>query len=222
MVNWIDPLIAHELAFGFLATVFHEPPSEDFIRWLVEDHLFEIWPLESQQPDVLAGLETLREFARDWHSDDLPALKQDYQSLFVGPGRLLAVPWESVYRSKDHLIFDVETMQVRRAYQEFAMPTPWRNVEPDDHIGLEMRFVSYLCALGLRAVQQEDQTALDQVLAATRRFLDEHLLVWGPECLTLVEQHAQSRYYRGCAQLALGCLRHSAEVFGVRVKEAVR
>ncbi len=221
MQEWLETLIAHELAFGFLASVFYESPSAVFIQRLADDNLFDSWPLESPQPDVAGGLDTLREFARTWRSDDFPGLKQDYQALFIGPGRLLAVPWESVYLSKDHLLFDTQTMQVRRAYQQFAMPIPWINIEPDDHIGLELRFMAHLCALGLRALEQDDQAALEKVLAECCRFLSAHLLQWAPTCLISAQHNAQTAYYRGCAQLALGCLAHSAQVFGVKVEAAV-
>ena len=219
--EWLDNLIAHELAFSFLGTVFHEPPSGELIQRLADENLFDAWPLESNQSNVVQGLATLREFTRTWRSDDLSSLKQDYQALFVGPGPMLAVPWESVYRGEDHILFDVQTLQVRRAYQQFAMPTPWLNVEPDDHIGLEMRFIAYLCALGLAALDQNDPVALERILAECRRFLDEHLLQWAPACLSLVQQHAQTAYYRGCAQLALGCLAHTAGIFDLKFEQAV-
>lgn len=218
--EWLDTLIAHELAFGFLGTVFYEAPSATLLQRLADESLFDAWPLESRQPNVELGLATLREFTSAWRSDKLSDLKQDFQALFIGPGELLAVPWESVYRSQDHIIFDVQTIQVRHAYQQFAMPTPWLNVEPDDHIGLEMRFIAHLCALGLAALDQNDAPALERILAECRNFLGEHLLQWGPACLNLVQQHAQTPYYRGCAQLALGCLAHTAGVFDLKFEPA--
>lgn len=211
MYDWIETLIAHELAYGFLSKVFYEPPNKELIDTLVDDELFDAWALETNQPEVETGLALLRGFCASW-SGDLDALQQDYRALFVGPGHLLAPPWESVYRSPDHLLFDVHTLQVRHEYQRFGMPIPHLYNEPEDHLGLELRFVAYLCELGLGAIDLNQPDALNPVTGEISSFLTEHLLKWAPECLRLVIKHASSDYYRGCAHLTLGCIAHTNEV----------
>ncbi len=220
MQDLLETLIAHRLAYGFLSLVFHEAPSAALLRTLTDGEMFDAWPLELTPADGETGLETLRDFCKAWQDENLPALKADYQRLFVGPGRSLATPWESVFRSVDQLIFGAQTLQVRRAYQQFAFPTPWLHAEPDDHLGLELGFIAHLCGLGLRALEEGDSAAQALVMAEIRAFLNEHLLSWAVQCLTLVIQNAESAYYRGSAQLALACLTHSARSFSVSLPEA--
>lgn len=59
-------------------------------------------------------------------------LGADYHRLFVGPGTMLAPPWESVHPSDEGLTFQDETLQVRQAYAEFGLTAPAVNREPDD------------------------------------------------------------------------------------------
>ncbi len=209
MYDRVEILIAHELAYSFLSRVFYEPPTKELIDTLAADELFDAFPLETDHAEVEIGLTLLRGFCAAWRADDLEALQHDYRRMFVGPGHLLAAPWESVYRSPDHLLFSPHTLQVRHEFQRFGMPIPQLGVEPDDHLGLELRFIAHLSELGLTAIDHDRPDVLDAAITEVRSFLRSHLLLWAPECLNLVIEKAESDYYRGCAHLALGCLAHT-------------
>ncbi len=141
-------------------------------------------------------------------------LARDHQRLFVGPGPLLAPPYESVYRSREHLLFEEQTLQVREAYRAFGLVAPALNREPDDHIGLELHFLAEVCLRSLDALDAGDDDRFDATLAAHQAFLTDHLLVWGPSCLELLETNAQTDYYRGVAQLTAGLLDEARTTFG--------
>ena len=205
----VELLIAHELTYSFLSRVFYEPPSQELIDTLAADNLFDAFPLETDQSEAEIGLTLLRDFCTSWNADDLEALQQDYRRLFVGPDHLLAAPWESVYRSPDHLLFGPQTLEVRHEFQRFGMPIPKLGSEPEDHIGLEFRFIAHLCELGLTAIDRERPDVLNAATTEIRSFLSNHLLQWASQCLNLVIEYSQSDYYRGCAHLALGCLAHT-------------
>jgi len=220
MLDLAETLLAQQLGYSFLSKVFYEPPTPDFIQLLVDDSLFDIWPIESDNPTMQAGLAELRAFCAAWQPDDIAALKRDYARLFIGPDRLLAPPWESVYRSDEHLLFERQTLQVRAVYQRFGMPIPRLNVEPDDHIGLEFRFVAHLCTLALEALERDRPEIVNGLTDALRGFFSEHLWLWAPDCLERVESSGLTAYYRGAARLALGCMQVSSAVFGVQVEES--
>lgn len=213
MENRLELLIGQRLAYGFLSRVFHEAPAAELMQTLAADDLFATWPLELTAADGENGLATLQRYFQNWHADDLAALKADYQRLFIGPGHLLAAPWESVYRSPDHLIFGLQTVQVRQAYHRFGLPMPWQHVEPDDHLGLELEFVAHLCGLALGSIDAGDSETEALVTAEIGAFLRDHLLRWAGDCLALVKANAQTDYYRGCAELTEACLRHSAQLY---------
>jgi TorA maturation chaperone TorD len=206
-----EMLVAHYLAYDFLSKLFYESPTLDFVGILAGDDLFDCWPLDSAQPEMETGLAMLRACCASWYENQFRTLKTDYARLFVGPDHLLAPPWESVYRSADHILFDHATLEVRRHYQRFGMPIPKLNVEPDDHIGLEFRFVTHLCRLGLAALGQENPEVLTNILQELRTFIDAHLMKWAPDFLQAVIDNAATLLYSGAAHLALGCLAYTRD-----------
>jgi TorA maturation chaperone TorD len=207
--QWLDPLIAHHLAYTFFGKAFYEPPSGDLMRAIASDDLFAAWPLTASNARMVQGLETLQAYTQGWSDDQFSSLKRDYERLFIGPRELLAVPWESVYRDAEGLIFATQTLEVRRLYQQYGMPVPKPGREPEDHIGLEMRFVAHLCAIGVQAVQNGQADSLGSVIGGLRQFFDSHLGQWADQCLEKVQRHAETPYYRGVAELASGSIAHS-------------
>jgi TorA maturation chaperone TorD len=215
-----DQLTAYMLVFGFLHKVFYEPPAQAFVAAMVNDALFADWPIETSDKNTQTGLALLQTFTTNWQDDQLAELKRDFARLFVGPDRLLAPPWESVYLSREHLLFEAQTMAVRSFYGRFNLRAPHLNNEPDDHIGLEFAFLAHLCRLGLMAVSQNDTDALAEALQAQRDFLDEHLLRWAPQFCQKVITQAETPFFHGVAYLALGSLQDIAQMLEITISEA--
>ncbi len=210
-----ETLIAQQLAYTFLGKAFYEPPTLELIQAIADDDLFSDWPFGSTNAEESAGLDQLRQFSARWDSAQFEDLRRDYARLFVGPNRLLAPPWESVYRSSEHLLFERQTFEVRQQYQRYGMETRQSNVEPDDHIGLELRFMAHLDGLALFSMEKGDTNLTIEAVEATGRFLTEHLLQWTPQFLDLVMKSANTAYYRAVAQLTLGCLYHTNAVMSI-------
>lgn len=80
---------------------------------------------------------------------------EEFQRLFVGPGPLVAPPWESFYRSREHLLFEEWTYQVREQYHQFGLQFKNENNEPDDHLLLELEFMLSLIDLSLQEARIE-------------------------------------------------------------------
>lgn len=198
-------------AYGVMSRLLLAPADRELLAALAEPALLSAWPLR-RDPDTARGLDLLA--ASRSAGEDVPALVRDYDRLFVGPGRLLAPPYESVYRTEEGLLFEEPTFQVRAAYQTFGLAAPRMNREPDDHIGLEFSFLEHLSHRALAALDAGDEFRLDTTLAGQSAFLRDHLLVWGQDCLRAVARHAQTAFYRGTAALGLGVLTQAADSFG--------
>jgi TorA maturation chaperone TorD len=201
-----DLLTAHRLAYQFLGAVFSGPPAEELVRRVVVEDLFADWPLETDEPEVRTGLALLRDFCRSPGAERLAPLLADHGRLFEVPGEAFVRPWESVYRSEEHLLFERETREVAESYRRFGMEVPNPGAEPEDHLGLELRFVAHLCVLGEAAIARGDRAALREVVGGMGAFFDEHLTRWAEPCLLQVIGNARTAYYRGAAHLARGCI----------------
>jgi TorA maturation chaperone TorD len=215
----METLTAEALAFGYFNRVFYEKPTAEFLNTQQAEALFTHWPLEIQDEFTVAGVNIMRDFTGNWQQDLLDDLIRDYRRLFIGPGHIPAPPWESVYLSIEGLVYEEQTMAVRKFYARYGLQSPKRYAEPDDHFGLEMAFLAHLCTLGLASIEAGDSDGLTGHLAAMRAFLKEHLLLWAPTFLKRVIDHAQTNYYRGAAYLALGSIYHMAELLDLEVKQ---
>jgi TorA maturation chaperone TorD len=205
----LEKLVAHYLAYSFLGKAFFEGPSIALMTTLKEDALFADWPLENSNDAMQTGLNILQSYCEMWDESDFPELKRDYDRLFIGPNKLPAPPWESVYRSEERLVFEEETLKVRAMYRQYGMALPPDNIQPDDHFGLEMMFVAHLCRLALDAIEQEKPGIAQSMEQAMITFFNEHICQWTDEFLENVQSSASTPYYLGLAALASGCIAHT-------------
>lgn len=199
MMSMSDQAALRALAYRFLATLYLEWPKPEWLAGLHADGLFEEFPVPLANEAMSRGLNLITMASRE---PDGPALKADYQQLFIGPGHLPAPPWESVYRSDERIIFDWPTLEVREEYRKMGLAVTRTN-EPDDHMGLELLFMALLA---------ERQAGGDEGAAAAQNaFLKEHLLTWAPAFCADVVAHAQTDLYRGLGLLTRGLLEQEAK-----------
>ena len=195
------------LAFKFLGAAFYAPPAETLLASLRDEDLLSDWLLPSDDANTAQGLGLLRTFVV---SADLPGLlnlaRTDYNALFLGPDALLAPPWESVYLSPEHLLWDDQTLGVRAAYAHFGLQIPRLDREPDDHIGFELLFLSHLCDQAADALEKGLVAEANKIVAAARDFLHAHTQRWAGLFAERVTRSARTDYYRGLAYLLSGSL----------------
>ena len=119
-------------------------------------------------------------------------LREDYNRLFVGPGPLLAPPWDSVYRSKERLLFGEHTLAVRAFYQSYGLKAVKQQQEPEDHIALELEFVGWLCQQAANASSAEEASGF---IEGHKEFLVRHLLEWIPAFNEAVRKGSRTVFY---------------------------
>ena len=190
-----------------LSTAYGVIPQSDFVAALRSAEDLAHWPLDDQESR--RGRVFLIASGADETWEEIVA---DHRRLFVGPRPLLAAPWESVYRSREGLVFGDHTAQVRAAYREFDLESPLLHREPDDHIALEATFVATLCLRALDATAASDDHQFARHVNGLSRFVQNHLTQWLPDLLERVEDHAQTDYHRGIAGLTQGAIDHLVRV----------
>jgi TorA maturation chaperone TorD len=210
----ISTFTGEVLVFKLLGRLFYEYPEPGWIQYLADERIFDEIPFGPEQPAMLTGLALLQH----WNGSELEAidgLRADYTRLFIGPAKVLAYPWESVYFNDERLTFQTETLQVRNWYRRFGLATADLYREPDDHAGLELDFLSHLAQLGLTAAEDGDTARLDEIVDAQRQFFTAHAARWIPSLCDLMITHARTDFYRGVAWITKGALAELANVLGV-------
>ena len=187
-LSQLDYLHFRQNFLPFLQLLFFQPITTNTVTQLKEaGNIAELAVMN-------LGGKYLQQFFAEVTEVQLQEQEAEFNRLFVGPGPILAPPWESVYSSREHLLFDEATFQVRELYHRFGKQFINENNEPDDHLVIELDFLHFLNNKGL---QEGDVTLVDCQLA----FLEEHLSRWVPRFCELILKHSDSLLYRGAALL---------------------
>lgn len=140
---------------------------------------------------------TYAELARAF-SEAEPGLEREYTRLFLGPGRPVASPYESVYR--EGRTMGETTLGVRRCLVEEGL-TPNSQRLPD-HVAIELALMAHFAtreALAWEAGEEDEALALLQRQGA---FLSEHLGTWFSQFCHRILAGRPVTYYAQLAQRA--------------------
>ena len=122
------------------------------------------------------------------HADRASALKNDggdpveaasveYTRLFVGPPSPAAPPWETMYRSKSATVgFGEPTFEMRRILREAGLELSNENRQYEDHMGIEILYLSTRCAAIGEATEDAEVEGADE--QAALGFIEDHPLAW--------------------------------------------
>jgi len=202
-----------------IANLFLEEPPLALAEEMVQGRLDLPLPADSDSK-LTEGAEALRTFARSQLGRDAEEvhreLRQEYAALFIGPRPRTVHPYESVYRDSltvggqtfRGLLMGESVDKVRAFWAEAGVQGIHPRNYPPDHFGLELGFVAYLG-------QQFLETGEERYLDLMRRFLEEHLLAWGPRFCTALYALDAARFYKPIAQLAHGLLETLAQRFEI-------
>lgn len=143
--------------------------------------------------NINKGLQLLSQFT----SGDIYELEFDFNRLFVGPNRLEAPLYESSYRNKERTIMQSETLAVRRFYEKAGLVVSKKNIDPDDHLALELEFVCYLLESSLEDARYYE---------LYQSFLEEHLFKWVDTLCEVIREKTDNPFLVGSAYLLQGFL----------------
>jgi len=224
-INWPETLAGEMLLLTMVGRILYTYPTNEERTWLqslIDEDIFSEVPFAADNDDSKTGLKLLQKWGEDGLTDEIfEQMQADYTRLFIGPGKVIAAPWESVYFSDERLTFQEQTLDVRNWYRRFGLEADKIHQEPDDHIGLELLFLSHLATQGIQALNEQDNPRFEMVLDAQRVFLQKHVGAWVLTWCELVEENAQTGFYKGLAYLTRGVISELSAVLKVKMaKEA--
>jgi TorA maturation chaperone TorD len=192
-------------AFSFFNKVLLDAPDKEYMQSVKGNlELFEEWPFSDD--DSVKGLKILIEYMKKYDDEAFPALLDNFNKLFIGPGHLFAPPWESVYKEQDKTIFGAATLEVRKRYKKFGIEINNLNKEPDDHIAYECAYLNYLCAGAASAEDSED------IKAEIIDFTKEHPMTWVDEFTDLMLANSLTDFYKGIAYMLRGSFKETVRL----------
>lgn len=125
---------------------------------------------------------------------DAARLVEEFERLFVGPGRVPCPPYEALWRDdgqrrEQGRLMSTATAAVARLYRGLDVAVSQDAHELPDHIVIELEALAY-------ALDIEDSNE-----GTTHELLTQHLLIWTPKLCTAVEHETRLDFYRQLARM---------------------
>lgn len=150
-------------------------------------------------------------------SDPLTDFAVDYARIFLGAGVVKGVsayPYESVYTSSDHLVMQDAYEQVLKIYRAHGITKAYKDLY-EDHIGLELEFMSILCLRASVLLEQNKNEDFEENLQEQKNFLRDHLLNWTGDFFSSVQNCPGSGFYKGISEMAEAFLETEKQLFNL-------
>jgi putative dimethyl sulfoxide reductase chaperone len=138
--------------YSFLARTYATEATVEYLRELAEKK--DMFLASAQDPEVSGtelgdGFKQIADFASHLDLNDLEKsrleLAVEYAGLFLGVWRVPAHPSESAYYTQGKLIMQEPRDQVLKLYRSVGVDKANQFKEPEDHIALELEFMTRLC-----------------------------------------------------------------------------
>lgn len=129
----------------------------------------------------------------------------DYRMLFVGPAKLPAPPYGSVYLDVDGVIFGNSCIDLRTWMKRNGLRCHINDHMPEDHIAKMLMMMAFLA------------TDAPQLLP---EFLQDHLLPWAPHYLTRAHEAAHTSFFKGLFTLTRLSLEGMAAALHLQTRPA--
>jgi len=192
-------LKGYNLLLYFAGSMIMYEPTEECITDFFSDGIMKKMPVSSNNPRFMKAVSVLREVCTD-REGCRKSLISDYNRLFSSDGQMLAIPRKSAYRM-------YQNSSSEGSVNEFYNSYGWRSISrakvPDDHLGLELLFLTKLID---KYLQFDDEPCRVEMKKEISRFIGEHIITWIPEWNSKMQKNAESVYYRGIANLAHGSI----------------
>jgi putative dimethyl sulfoxide reductase chaperone len=175
---------ARAASYKALAECYY-PPDEALLKTLGD--------LEGEVAELLS--EVIRSAPG---TDDLDRHKVDHSKLFVGPFKLIAAPYGSVYL-EDGKFMGESTLAAKQLYQQAGLDIVLK--EAPDHISVELEFMYFLALKELEAIERSDIKQAALLRDGQASFLHTFLGSWVQPFAHTVEDNAQTDFYRALGRV---------------------
>jgi TorA maturation chaperone TorD len=146
-------------------------------------------------------------------------LAVEYAGLFLGVWGRPAHPSESAYASGGRLTMQVQRDEVLAMYRAAGVDKAKAFTEPEDHVALELHFMSYMAGEAAKAAASGDVKETLKRLEAQQDFLNKHLGQWIGMLANDVVKQGKVAFYKGVSLIAEGFVEEDSKALADLVSE---
>ena len=192
--KWNESHLLHSRYYlnQLIRFIFDMPLTKENLAILKNPQFVSLCEISEACRLIAKGIQSIQ--AND--DENIKLLQEEFKRLFVGPNALPAPPWESVYLGREHLLFEEVTLEVRECYRQYGLSFIREGNEPDDHLVIELEFLSFLIQ---KTIESDDVETKKKLLEDQHSFLTNHLLKWCPAFCELLSKSTSFELYQGAA-----------------------
>lgn len=199
----IEDLKEERYVFSLLKHTFLKEPAKGFLQELGEVNII------AEENDIDRGLNLIAHSVRvnkDRLDEYVENLAVEYARLFIGPKNPLAIPYASFYLSETKTVMTDITTEVRKRYLDAGMAVRDLYSAPDDHIGIELEFISYLTEKIIELYENGNRPEASRLFEIRNNFINEHMVNWTLLFVAGLLASTQEDFYRGSAVILRGVI----------------
>jgi TorA maturation chaperone TorD len=181
-------------SFRLLSACFYPPERETLLGERLLGNLSE--RLKIVCPDAAVFSARMEEAVRTCSGTELSV---EYAKLFVGPYRLKAPPYGSVYLDDGRRVMGDSTLEVINIYQVTGLTMDDEFKELPDHIAAELEFMYFLSYRKVDALERSELQTASDLKQTAEYFLNEHLRKWVPRFSRNIKEGTRSEFYDALA-----------------------
>jgi len=165
-------------------------------------------PVSSSNPRFIKAAALLRDSCSD-KNQCRQMLIEDYFRLFEANGIPLAPAYESLYIKAENTPVKL-TEKVSDFYNSYGWESRLRGKIPDDHLGIELLFLTRLID---KYILLDDEPSCCELKKEIIRFTEQHLLSWVSEWNEEIQEHSHNLCYKGIGTLIYACIEDLHGIF---------
>lgn len=174
-------------------------------RVLLQELDIELLKTIKNDENILEFFPTFKEWKALKELDDKTLIDEVINPDFVNLSVLHLIPYETFYTRDDQMVETGGANPVTDMYSAYDFMVDFEKARAvsSDHIGIELEFMHHLAEAELKALEAEDQKAVNELREVQHEFLNKHLLKWAPMYLINLKYEARTPLYYDAADLAL-------------------
>ncbi len=158
---------------------------------------------EDASAEAAEQFATIKRYLAHCGADPRTDMAVDYARVFLSAGvydGLTAEPYESVFTSEDNLMMQDARDEVVSIYRSQSVAVDPELRMPEDHLGLELDFVSTMASRAAQAIRDADASgdSYEKAACAIRvqhDFIESHILNWIDQLIEKVDEFAELPIY---------------------------
>lgn len=185
---------------------FYRFASNMLLHEFTKDQIAELKSMgvpENADPEAATQFAAIKRYLSHCGADPRTDMAVDYARIFLSAGvydGLTAEPYESVFTSEDNLLMQEARDEVVAIYRSQGVSVDPELHMPEDHLGLELDFVSTMAGRIAQAIREADEKSIgyeyaSELVGVQRDFMEKHILNWIDMLIEKVDEFAALPIY---------------------------